>query len=256
MEKLKQKLAELLGALKKIQEFLKTAPKENLRICKRGKHFQYYIEKNKKRIYLSKKNMNLAQKIAQRDYYKKLQPILIKNTKTLNNFISNYKPEKLEVCYTKLSQGRKLLVQPLYTDNETYAQAWQAKNYERKKETPDSGYQTLKNEQVRSKSEIIIANLLNSKKIPYHYEYPVKLSSGAIIYPDFFCLNKRTRQEFYWEHCGKMDNPDYTEGMTQRIADYSKIGIIPGKNLILSLETAKTPLETKVVEDLIGAYLL
>lgn len=256
MEKLKQKLTELLASLKKIQEFLKTAPKENLRICKKGKHFQYYIEKNKKRIYLSKKNISMAQKIAQRDYYKKLQAILIKNTKALNNFISNYKAEKLEACYTKLSQGRKLLVQPLFSDDETYAQAWQSKKYERKKETPEYNYQTLKNELVRSKSEIIIANLLNSKKVPYHYEYPVKLSSGAIIYPDFFCLNKRTRQEFYWEHCGKMDDPEYTERMTQRITDYSKIGIIPGKNLILSLETAKTPLETKVVEDLIGAYLL
>ncbi len=256
MEKLKQKLTELLAVLKKIQEYLKTAPKENLRICKKGKHFQYYIEKNKKRVYIAKKNISMAQKIAQRDYYKKLQAILIKNTKALNNFISNYKAEKLEACYTKLSPGRRQLVQPLFPDDETYAQVWQAKKYERKKEGPEYNYQTLKNEQVRSKSEIIIANLLNSKKIPYHYEYPVKLSSGAIIYPDFFCLNKRTRQEFYWEHCGKMDDPDYSEYMIQRIADYSKIGIIHGKNLILSLETAKTPLETKVVEDLIGAYLL
>lgn len=255
MEKLKEKLTELLATLRKIQEFLKTAPKENLRICKKGKHFQYYVEKNKKRIYLSKKNISLAQKIAHRDYYKKLQPILIKNTKTLNNFISNYKPEKLEACYTKLSQGRKQLIQPLFPDTETYAQAWQSKKYERKKESPEYNYQTLKNELVRSKSEIIIANLLNARKIPYHYEYPVRLSNGAILYPDFFCLNKRTRQEFYWEHCGKMDDPDYSEYMIQRIADYSKIGIIPGKNLILSFETAKTPLETKAVEGLIEAYL-
>jgi len=256
MEKLKQKLAEFLDYLKKIQEFLKTSPKENLRICRKGNHFQYYIEKNKKRIYLSKKNIGLAQKIAQRDYYKKLQPILIKNTKTLSNFISNYKPEKLEGCYTKLFQGRKLLVQPLFPDNETYAHSWQAKKYERKKEIPDYNFQTMKNEFVRSKSEVIIANLLNSKKVPYHYEYPVKLLNGAVIHPDFFCLNKGTRQEFYWEHCGKMDDLDYSERFTQRISDYYKIGIIPGKNLILTFETAKTPLGTKLVEEMIEAYLL
>ena len=52
-----------------------------------------------------------------------------------------------------------------------------------------------------------------------------------------------------------MDDPDYTERTTQRIAAYSKNGIIPGKNLILSFETAKTPLETKAVEGLIEAYL-
>ena len=255
MEQLRQKQEEFLGLAKRMQEFIKNAPKERLRIRKKGTHYQYYLEKNTKRTYIPKKNLETAKKLAQRDYYKKLLPGVIKNLKAMKLFFKDYNADKLEQSYSNLSAARRQLVQPIFLDNETYAQAWQAKNYERKKDAPDGSFLTLKNEQVRSKSEIIIANLLNSKKIPYHYEYPVKLSSGAIIYPDFFCLNKRTRQEFYWEHCGKMDDPDYTERMIQRIADYSKIGIIPGKNLILSFETGKTPLETKAVEGLIEAYL-
>ena len=53
-----------------------------------------------------------------------------------------------------------------------------------------------------------------------------------------------------------MDDPIYTTSMTQRIADYSKTGIIPGKNLILTFETAKNPLETKVIERLIEGFLI
>ena len=256
MEQLKQKQAEFLNLAKRLQDFMKTAPKEKLRSRKKGSHYQYYLEKNKKRTYIPKKNIETARKIAQRDYYQKLLPGLLKNLKAMQQFSKEYNTTSLEQSYTNLSAARKQLVEPIFIDNETYASQWQTKNYERKKDIPDGSYMTQKDEAVRSKSEIIIANILNSKKIPYHYEYPVQLHNGNIIHPDFFCLNKRTRQEFYWEHCGKMDDPIYTTSMTQRITDYSKTGIIPGKNLILTFETAKNPLETKVIERLIEGFLI
>ncbi|MBP5603223.1 MAG: hypothetical protein J6X78_10910 [Treponema sp.] len=256
MEQLKQKQDEFLNLARRLQDFVKSAPKEKLRIRKKGTYYQYYIEKNRKRHYISKKNITTAQKIAQRDYYKKLLPSLLKTIRAMNNFLVVYKPDNLEQIYKDLPQSRKQLVQPIFLDNETYARQWQSQKFERKKDQPDGTYQTIKAEAVRSKSEIIIANLLNEKKVPYHYEYPVPLSNGVIIHPDFFCLNKRTRQEFYWEHCGKMDDLEYTANLTQRFSEYSKCGIIPGKNLIITMETSKTPLETKAVERLIAAFLV
>ncbi len=256
MEHIRQKLEEFSNLANKLQEYLKTAPKEKLRTRKKGNHYQYYSEKDKKRNYISKKNIEIAKRIARRDYYQKLLPQLLKNIITMHQFITNYQSVKLEDCFLNLSDARKQLVEPLFIDNETYAAQWQAKNYERKKDIPDGSLLTQKNEPVRSKSEIIIADLLNLKKVPYHYEYPVKLSNGNTIYPDFFCLNKRTRKEFYWEHFGKMDDPIYSSNMTQRISDYSKIGIIPGENLILTFETARTHLETKVIESLIKSFLM
>ena len=255
MEQLKQQQAEFLGLAKRLQDYIKTAPKEKLRSRKKGSHYQYYLEKNKKRTYIPKKNIETARKIAQRDYYQKLLPGLLKNLKAMQQFSNEYNTTGLEQNYTNLSEARKQLVEPIFIDDETYAQQWQAKNYERKKDTPDGSYITQKDEAVRSKSEIIIANLLNAKKVPYHYEYPLRLSNGVTIHPDFFCLNKRTRQEFYWEHCGMMDDPTYTTNFTQRISDYSKSSIIPGKNLILSFETTSLPLETKSVERLIDVFL-
>ena len=256
MDQLKQKQAEFFNLAKRLQDFMKTAPKEKLRSRKKGSHYQYYLEKNKKRTYIPKKNIETARKIAQRDYYQKLLPGLLKNLKAMQHFSKEYNTTSLEQSYTNLSAARKQLVEPIFIDDETYATQWQTKNYERKKDPPDGSFITQKDEVVRSKSEIIIANLLNSRKVPYHYEYPLQLSNGNIIYPDFFCLNKRTRQEFYWEHCGKMDDPIYTTSITQRIADYSKTRIIPGKNLILTFESARTPLETKAIVRLIETYLL
>ena len=102
MEHIKQTLSEITEIVNKIQIFLKTAPKENLRICKKGRNYQFYVEKNKKRTYIAKKNIQVAQKIAQRDYFLKLLPLLLQNTKTINQFIAQYNPKKLEQCYLTL----------------------------------------------------------------------------------------------------------------------------------------------------------
>lgn len=256
MEQIKQILAELTRITNKIQVFLKTAPKENLRTCKKGRNYQFYVERNNKRTYIQKKNIQVAQKIAQRDYFLKLLPLLLQNTKTINQFIAQYNSGKLEQCYLALPQARKQLVTPVFIDNESFVNQWEARTFELKKDQPDGSLRTFKNESVRSKSEVIIANLLYTKKVPYHYEYPVELNNGLTVYPDFLCLNKITRREIYWEHCGRMDDPEYTINLTRKLSEYAKKGIIIGHNLILTFETAATPLETKQVEKLIDVFLL
>ena len=122
MEQLKQKRADFSSLAKKLQDFIKTAPKERLRIRKKGNNFQYYMEKNKKRTYIPKKNLETARKLAQRDYYQKLLPGLLKNIKTINQFFKDYNLEKLEQSYQNLPAARKQLVTPIFLDNETYAQ--------------------------------------------------------------------------------------------------------------------------------------
>lgn len=45
-----------------------------------------------------------------------------------------------------------------------------------------------KGERMRSKSEVLIANALYKRGIPYKYECPVLLPSGIMKYPDFTVL--------------------------------------------------------------------
>lgn len=52
---------------------------------------------------------------------------------------------------------------------------------------------------MRSKSEVIIADLLNKEGIPYRYEFPLYLKEFNTVYPDFTILNVRKRKEIYWE---------------------------------------------------------
>ena len=69
-------------------------------------------------------------------------------------------------------------------------------------------------ERVRSKSEVIIADILKNNGIPYRYEYPVLINRN--IHPDFCCLNVRTRKEYFWEHFGKMDDIEYARQKLER----------------------------------------
>ena len=124
---------------------------------------------------------------------------------------------------------------------------------------------TDNNEQVRSKSEVIIANALKAAGVPYRYEFPLLVDKNpeaddddtdfCQLHPDFYCLNLRTRQEFAWEHFGMMDDPEYAARATEKLGLYAENGFFPGKNLIITMETSAKPVSSKFLKSVIQTYL-
>ena len=109
-------------------------------------------------------------------------------------------------------------------------------------------FYTAKGEQVRSKSEILIADTLYRKNIPYCYERPLEFPGAGRIHPDFTILRRSDRKEVYWEHLGMMDDPEYAANALMRIDLYERNGIFPGDRLILTHETGRQPLRTRLIE--------
>lgn len=68
-------------------------------------------------------------------------------------------------------------------------------------------HSTLSEYMVRSKSEVIIANLLFERNISFEYEMSLFASDGTFFLPDF-TLSIRG-EKWYWEHLGMMDNERY-----------------------------------------------
>ena len=66
---------------------------------------------------------------------------------------------------------------------------------------------TLSEYFVRSKSEVIIANMLVSEDVPFIYEEPLYAPDGTMFLPDFTV--KFRGETYYWEHVGRLDLPDY-----------------------------------------------
>jgi len=68
-------------------------------------------------------------------------------------------------------------------------------------------HQTLSEYMVRSKSEVIIANMLSEREIPFKYEIPLYAPDGTFYLPDFTIT--WNGEEYYWEHLGLLHNEDY-----------------------------------------------
>lgn len=80
---------------------------------------------------------------------------------------------------------------------------------------------------VRSKSEVIIADILYSKDIEFYYEQSLRVVDGSWRLPDFTIEDDTTGTIFYWEHLGMMSRPLYRQKWEQKLAWYREHGILP-----------------------------
>jgi ATP-dependent DNA helicase RecQ len=81
-------------------------------------------------------------------------------------------------------------------------------------------YKTQDENFVRSKSEVIIANLLYAAGINYRYEEPIEVD-GAKILPDFTIYLPNGRKIF-WEHIGMLGVEKYDRRWVEKLAVYEK----------------------------------
>jgi ATP-dependent DNA helicase RecQ len=82
-------------------------------------------------------------------------------------------------------------------------------------------HSTLKGGKVRSKSEVIIANLLHQHNVKYKYELPLEHGSGKPIKPDF-TIFLADGKKIYWEHLGLLGNEGYDANWLYKLDIYEK----------------------------------
>ncbi len=83
-------------------------------------------------------------------------------------------------------------------------------------------HRTLADYMVRSKSEVIIANMLFDRDIPFQYEMPLQAPDGTTVLPDFTI--KWRGESWYWEHEGMLHLEDYRKRQEEKHAWYKKHG--------------------------------
>lgn len=238
---------------------LQKAPEGTLRCYEKNAHYQYAHRTDPKDTsgkFLPKNNSKLIAALAQKEYDRKFIEKATKELKLLENFLKSYSKCDLAGIYTKMHEGKRQLVTPFLTDDARFIREWQKSDYPEGFFPPGyPEYYSLKNLRVHSKSEVIIANALDSYGIPYMYEYPLLLD-GKERRPDFTCLNVRKRKTFIWEHLGMMDNVGYANDNVIKINQYLMNGYIPGENVIFTFETAGSPLSSTIAKRMIEQYLL
>jgi len=227
-------------------------------VNKKRKSFQYYeLDKKGKRVYIPKEYRQVVQEVVQRDYDEAVKRALVESKSHINRFLKHYDSDAVENVYNKLCEGRKVFVTPIIPTDEDYVREWKKTHIGQQNSYPmATSYLTEQGEQVRSKSEKILADLFLKHQIPYLYEPQLKLKNGSSIYPDFAVLNLQTRKTIYWEHFGLISDGEYASKALHKLQAYEENGFVIGKDILFTSESAQAPFDIKTVEKKIKAYLL
>jgi hypothetical protein len=102
-------------------------------------------------------------------------------------------------------------------------------------------HRTERGELVRSKSEVLVANLLHQLNVSYEYETPFIGADGRVVRPDFAAPTD-FGGTVLWEHLGMLTDPRYAAKWAAKKAWYSRNGVLP-------LEEGGGPRGTLVVTD-------
>lgn len=116
-------------------------------------------------------------------------------------------------------------------------------------------HKTRRGEAVRSKSEVVIADLLYSLKVDYRYEKELVASDGSKRLPDFTIDDPASGLKAYWEHLGMLDQRTYRERWEKKLAWYRSHGIKPIEEgggpqgtLVTSRDDARGGIDSQEIE--------
>ena len=224
---------------------------------KRKNGYQYYLLKpDNKRKYIKKSEYEMVQKVLQLGYDEEVLKALRDKKHILERFLAKYKPDSLETMYTGLSDGRKAMIKTIRPTDEAFIEEWYKGFIVDENSYPkETSYRTDRGENVRSKSEKIIADILYKYRIPYVYEPKFKLNNGKYLFPDFALLDLKARKTIYWEHFGLASDGEYASKAMTKLGLYENEGIFVGRDLFFSVESSETPLNIKVIERKVRSIL-
>lgn len=259
---------ELDSLIKDLQRSIDGAPSGSLVIKTSKSGVHYYrndseIEtKGECLEYLGKGKEPVVKALSQKRYDKGLLKVAVKQKAELERTLARMEqgrvPKSLDEVMSTIPEPLRRYIVPNERTNDGFIRKWSAPapRSMKKDNASRDGLYTMKGEHVRSKSELLIADRLSAKDVPYHYELAYSPDEGTtIIHPDFTVLNTRTCEQFFWEHLGKMDDGEYASMAKKRIERYAMFGIVPGRNLIVTFETSGNPIDTRYIDKLIDIYL-
>lgn len=259
LQELEEERKTITKIIQDVKKETSKLPSGHVEVRRHGKSVQFYHRENSKSkngVYIPAADRQKAIDLVQKRYLLRLLSIAGKQEKVLDAFLRSYDNNALMKAYDKEGKLRQPFITPVLLPDPEFAAAWQATEYQGKPIREDTPVHfTQKQERVRSKSEVMIANALFRSGIPYRYECPLYLRN-QVIYPDFTVLRMRDRKQVYWEHLGLIDDLEYRNHALQRIRLFEENGIFPGDELILTVETYKMPLNSLVVKAIIQHYLL
>ena len=234
---------------------IKELPDGDIFCSRNGRHYKWYRTDGKKQVYIPKKDRRLAEKLAVKKYLSFLLQDFLQEMRAINFYLKHHRMGKAETMLNGMPEYQELL-NPYFQPLSREFQNWMNSPYEHNMKYQEHlRHRTGSGRIVRSKSEALIDMVLSVNQIPFRYECALHLGA-ATVYPDFTIRHPKTGQTYYWEHFGRMDDPEYCKNVCAKLQLYTTNGIIPSVRLITTYETQENPLATDQVEKIVKEYFL
>lgn len=240
-----------------IQSQLEQYPQGHIICARNSTRYKWYVKDGKTLTYLPKKNKAFAEKLAAKKYLSLLLNDLLHEKQSIELYLNhhNLSPNLSEKLLTEDSEYSRLL-SASFKPKSLELSDWMHAPYESNTRFPDQlTHKTLSGKFVRSKSEVLIDMVLHLNQIPFRYECALQLGD-VTLYPDFTIRHPKTGQTYYYEHFGRMDDPNYSKNAYSKLQLYNSYGIVPTIQLITTYETKEHPLSSEKIEQIVQEYFL
>ncbi len=262
-QKVTQRKRQLKTDIAREKKSLKDVLRGHLKLSKsHGVNQFYWITQEGGKIektYLAKENEEIIRALAQKSYDIQVLKLAEQELHAWEVWESLMPDMTEDEVYEKLSPVRQKYVTPIRLTDEEYRRQWEAVEYKPgffREGAPE--YRTNRGERVRSKSEIVLANLLYFLDLPYRYEWPVTVvidGEKKVWRPDFTILDVKNRKEYHLEHFGMLDDQsedNYARNAFWKMKIYEENGMYEGDKMIYSFETSRAPLDFDYMKQKLG----
>lgn len=253
---------------------LNTLPKGKLIGYINNGKYQYYHSKTINGKYTRQgigKDQHKKKQLARKEYLIKAIPIIENNIKILAAAIDSYQSITPDYIINKMSAIYKSLPTQYYTDKISVhgfhqnrsvdsikaeeLQQWMNAPFDQSTYKPEEKIHTTSRDlKVRTKSELIIAEILYMYNIAFRYEQRLYIRDKRFA-PDF-TIQLPDGRIFYWEHVGLTNSFGYMNDHYYKLKYYQYKNIVPWKNLILTYDNEAGQLNTQIIHSEIKNKLL
>ena len=229
-----------------------------------GKNKRYYYAKRKgekEYRYLGGESNEIVIRVKESHFLHQL----LKDVESEIQLLTDMKNKHKEISYTAISARLPVTYRSTnLTCSGNYSEA--ARKWKMEKEEEKARYpvkhperlimQDIEGTYMRSKSEVIIANLLIAYGIPFVYELP-HVINGVPIYSDFTALSTIDyKTEIIIEHEGMMDKVFYQNIFLDKVNAYLSADYVPGKDVFFTFDDLHGGFDTSTVQDIIDTRLI
>lgn len=208
----------------------------------------YYKVINGKKIYLGTADKEEVRQLQTKKFLQKSLKRIDANCKVMERFVAKYHSIDPDTVNAALPKTYHLFPEADYAfTNWMDLQTWGSEPYDKSTKFPEGlKHRTVKGERVRSKSEVIIADILFLKGIEYHYEENLRIGTETIA-PDFKVAVASQQRFRRIEHFGMIGDSKYLEECLWKIRLYVSNGYVPVDDVIFTFDTQDGEIDAQLI---------